>query len=233
MAEKDNAVTDGPAMLWNLLLTQPELNLDWNKLRAQALRNQAKEGHSAFGELHDLLTFVGSGEPKLLAKAIDEDMANPTPPGKAKDLKPTGKESPKEVKALKQRIADEYGRGLLRYMEGDSKTPVLHFNASLPHFPFLGASDAQTELFRKISRKVKSGKGLGLMVKHQKKVQQSLATLQDTLSSTRFQLVNKYVRRWMRRLRSRVSAKKVSGSVDAVPTKQDKTSWRSGGWGRA
>lgn len=208
LTDSDDVVTDGPAMLWRLLLTKPDLNLDWNKLRVQALRNESKD-HSAFQELHDMLTFCGAGDKDILAKEIGNPSQELRPPRPSTEFILPPRATPEQKSTIQNNVVNEYGQGLLMMIECEFKRALMHFEASLPHFDILGCSQAQKGLFVKIRDRAAQDKCLNPQhVEKALKNRKKLELFQSELSSTRFQRISKYLKRWMKRLQRRVHDKK-------------------------
>lgn len=126
-----DALTDGPAMLWRLALAAPRpMDFDWEPAREAAARRLA-EPCDAYVELHCLLALAGAGDLHGLDHWMNTRRTAPGP---------------------KSKVLTAMGVGLRAFAAGDYRLAGPVLAGAAPQVSLLGGSHAQNELFTQIAQ---------------------------------------------------------------------------------
>lgn len=130
IVSSQDALTDGPAMLWRLTLAAPRpVDFDWEPVRNAAAR-QLAEPCDAYVELHCLLALAGAGDRQGLDRWMKGRRAAVGP---------------------KSKVLTAMGAGLRAFAAGDFRLAAPVLASAAPQVSLLGGSQAQNELFREIA----------------------------------------------------------------------------------
>jgi len=130
-ATTDDALTDGPAMLWRLKLSADRpVVLPWEPVRKTAARNLSRVS-DPYVALHCILALAGAGDVHALDRWIE-----------------TG---PKGSGYCREPLLVQLAIGLRAFAVGDYRLAAVVFTSSVSKASELGGSHAQNELLRAIS----------------------------------------------------------------------------------
>jgi hypothetical protein len=128
--DRGEAATDAPAMLWRLRLNAPRpAPLPWEVVRKYALESLEAEADD-FVVLHDLLALAGAGDVPNLDRWLHTHT-------------PRNSESTNVLPRL--------GQGLRAFANEDYGRAAAVFRENLPRLAAVGGSDAQRQLFDRIT----------------------------------------------------------------------------------
>jgi hypothetical protein len=126
----DDALTDGPAMLWRLWLAAPgPVELPWEPLRETAARNLGRH-ESPYVELHCLLALAGARDIETLDHWLQTRRHSEDP----------------RTKLLARLVV-----GFRAFAASDYELAASVLDAAVPRVSELGGSHAQNQLFAKIA----------------------------------------------------------------------------------
>ncbi|NNC65597.1 MAG: hypothetical protein HKN84_12485 [Gammaproteobacteria bacterium] len=127
----EDALTDGPGLLWRLAITAPApINLPWEVLRQTALRSICRI-RDPFIELHHLLAFAGAGD----RESIDSWLRLHT----------------REIRSERERLVIQAGVGLRAYADRSYGEAGIALRQLAPYTQKIGGSRAQNELFKDLA----------------------------------------------------------------------------------
>jgi len=130
-ATTEDALTDGPGLLWRLAITAPNaVDLPWEPLRQTALCSMRRL-RTPFVELHHLLTFAGAGDLNGIDAWLDMHS--------------------REIQSLREQLVVQAGHALRAYVTGAYAKAAREFERLVPQLPTVGGSDAQNGLFKDLT----------------------------------------------------------------------------------
>lgn len=128
--DRGEAATDAPAMLWRLQLSSPRtVPLPWEVVRKYAIESLESEGDD-FVVLHDLLALAGAGDVSRLDGWLS---------ARAED------------RLLERDVLAQVGQGLRAFANEDYRDAAEVLSANTPLLDTIGGSDAQHQLFHRIT----------------------------------------------------------------------------------
>lgn len=132
-ATTDDALTDAPALAWQLALTaRHEAPIDWNVLRRTALRNAGRPA-SAFVELHHLLAFAGASDVDSIERWLNENRR-------------------RSIGSLATTVLTNMATALRAWCRSEYRAAAAALEKTVPRIQLVGGSHAQQQLFIELER---------------------------------------------------------------------------------